>query len=156
MAMDLPRTSVDTASPTGLPTGKTRRRALVPLTALALWACASVPADSLEQGGLVPDANAAVHCPRGTVFAAGQTMGRLSAVWCEKPDGRRHGPYVEWWENHQKKGAGLYQDGVRHGVWTFFLNNGQRDSQVEYRNGEATSSPSPPATPAPQSAAPPS
>jgi hypothetical protein len=123
-----------------LPTGNFRW--LAPLAALGLAACASAP--PIEQPGLIPDAQAAVSCPRGTVFAAGQTMGRLSAVWCEKPDGRRHGPYVEWWENHQKKGAGMYQDGVRHGVWTFFLNNGQRDSQVEYKNGETAPGAIPP------------
>ena len=87
------------------------------------------------------DANRAVSCPHGTVFAAGQTQGRLSAVWCERPDGRRHGPYIEWWENHQKKSSGLYQDGVRQGVWTFFVPSGQRDSQIEYRNGAAVTAP---------------
>jgi hypothetical protein len=108
----------------------------------ALWlaACASATSnEQLAQPGTVMDANAAVHCPRGTAFAAGQTQGRLSAVWCERPDGRRHGPYIEWWENHQKKGAGLYEDGTRQGVWTFFLSNGQRDSQIEYRNGVVVS-----------------
>jgi len=142
MAMDSPRTSSCSPSRTGSPTAKSRLRTslLVPLTALVLGGCASAPA-AIEQSGLVRDANAAISCPHGTVFAAGQTMGRLSAVWCEKPDGRRHGPYVEWWENHQKKGAGMFRDGVRDGVWTFFLNNGERDSQVEYKNGAATSGP---------------
>ncbi len=103
--------------------------------ALLLSACASA-GPPLDQPGPILDANTAVHCPRGTAYAAGQTQGRLSAVWCEKPDGRRHGPYIEWWENRQKKGAGMYQDGNRNGIWTFFLSSGQRDSQVEYRNGE--------------------
>ena len=108
------------------------------LTVLLWGACASPPPlPPSDQPGLVADANAAIRCDRGTVFAAGQTQGRLSAVWCERPDGRRHGPYLEWWENHQKKGAGSYRDGVRHGTWTFFLPSGQRDSQIEYVNGEA-------------------
>lgn len=118
------------------------------IAALALGACASETAVAqLDQPGLIQDANAAIRCPHGTAVAAGQTQGRLSAVWCEKPDGRRHGPYLEWWENHQKKSAGMYQDGVRHGVWSFFLMNGQRDSQVEYRNGEAVSPPAAAPTP---------
>lgn len=127
----------DAALGTGWPLGKPRRRAQLwgPLAALLLGACASAP--PIEQSGPIMDANAAVSCPHGTVFAAGQTQGRLSAAWCEKPDGRRHGPYVEWWENRQKKGAGEYRDGVRAGVWTFFVPSGQRDSQVEYRGGQA-------------------
>lgn len=114
------------------------------LLGLGLGACAATnetTLSQLEQPGQVLDANAALHCPRGTVMAAGQTQGRLSAVWCEKPDGQRHGPYLEWWENHQKKSVGLYRDGLRQGLWTFFLMDGQRDSQIEYRNGEAVSSP---------------
>lgn len=114
--------------------------------ALLLGACGGeTSVVQLSQPGVVQDANSAVHCPSGTSFAAGQTQGRLSAVWCERPDGRRHGPYVEWWENRQKKAAGLYQDGVRQGVWTFFQSNGMRDSQIEYKNGESvrTLAPSP-------------
>lgn len=114
------------------------------LLGLGLGACAATnetTLSQLEQPGQVLDANAALHCPRGTVMAAGQTQGRLSAVWCEKPDGQRHGPYLEWWENHQKKSVGLYRDGLRQGLWTFFLMDGQRDSQVEYKNGDVISSP---------------
>ena len=140
--MQMQRTSCFTDSSAAAAAG--RARGLLPpmvraaLTALLRGACASSPPlPPSDQPGLVADANAAIRCDRGTVFAAGQTQGRLSAVWCERPDGRRHGPYLEWWENHQKKGAGSYRDGVRHGTWTFFLPSGQRDSQIEYVNGEA-------------------
>lgn len=136
MAMQMQRTSCFSHSQTSATVGPARR--LAPLLALLLGACASSPPlPPIDQPGVVTDANAAIRCERGTVFAAGQTQGRLSAVWCERPDGRRHGPYLEWWENHQKKGAGSYRDGVRHGTWTFFLPSGQRDSQIEYVNGEA-------------------
>lgn len=141
MAMQLQRTFSFTDSPAGAAVGRARRLGpLEALTALAVLvgACASSPPlPPIDQPGVVADANAAIRCDRGTVFAAGQTQGRLSAVWCERPDGRRHGPYLEWWENHQKKGAGSYRDGVRHGTWTFFLPSGERDSQSEYVNGEA-------------------
>jgi len=143
--MQMQRTSCFTDSSAAAAAGRARgllppmvRAALTALTALLWGACASSPPlPPSDQPGLVADANAAIRCDRGTVFAAGQTQGRLSAVWCERPDGRRHGPYLEWWENHQKKGAGSYRDGVRHGTWTFFLPSGQRDSQIEYVNGEA-------------------
>lgn len=140
MAMQLQRTSSFIDSPAGAAVGRARRLgpARAALLALGLGACASSPPlPPIDQPGVVADANAAIRCDRGTVFAAGQTQGRLSAVWCERPDGRRHGPYIEWWENHQKKGAGNYRDGMRHGTWTFFLPSGQRDSQIEYVNGEA-------------------
>lgn len=142
MAMQLQRTSFFTDSPAGVAVGPARGlgplTALTALGALLLGACASSPPlPPIDQPGVIADANAAIRCDRGTVVAAGQTQGRLSAVWCERPDGRRHGPYLEWWENHQKKGAGTYRDGVRHGTWTFFLPSGQRDSQIEYVNGEA-------------------
>lgn len=125
--------------------GPVRRRRrltglLLPLAALLGGACASAPSP-IDQPGPVTDAPHAISCPRGTVFATGQTKGLPSAVWCERPDGRRHGPYIEWWENTQKKSAGLYQEGVRHGTWTFFTPSGQRDSQTEYRNGEAVTAP---------------
>ncbi len=79
--------------------------------------------------------SAELHCPRGTVLVRGQTMGVQSALWCEKQGGVKHGPFVEWYENHQKKDAGDYEDGRRHGPWSFWLPNGQLDSQIRYDHG---------------------
>ncbi len=138
--MDSVSTVSCTSSPTGAGAVRRRVRGLLTLALLLGGACASVP-PPIDEPGPVTDASHAIRCPRGTVFATGQTQGRPSAVWCERADGRRHGPYIEWWENNQKKSAGLYQEGVRHGTWTFFTASGARDSQSEYRNGETVTAP---------------
>jgi hypothetical protein len=127
-----------------------------------LGACAYSPDANLLSGGVV-DAQSLTgktRCPRGATIVHGQTMGVQSALWCEKPGGIKHGPFVEWYENHQKKTAGEYIEGLRNGPWAFFLPNGQLDTRITYDNGAAvsteTGAPQPStASPAPPAPAPP-
>ena len=102
-----------------------------------LLGCASAPAVDLSQGGVVDpqELAARLRCPRGTELVQGQTQGVLTAVWCEKPGSVKHGPFIEWFANHQKQSAGLYEEGHRQGTWSFFLPSGQLDSQVSYDKG---------------------
>lgn len=96
---------------------------------------------TLLQGGLVDpqDLVASLRCPRGTTQTQGQTMGVVTAIWCEKPGNIKHGAFVEWYENHQKKDAGEYVDGRRQGTWVFWLPGGQQDSTITYEKGEVIS-----------------
>lgn len=103
----------------------------------------------------------AVACPSGTLPARGVAFGTYTSVWCEKKDGTKHGPYLEWWENGQKKSVGQYSNGTRDGRWEFYRDNGQPDSTVEFRAGvpvrtqEAPQATTPPAAAPPPAAPPP-
>ena len=106
----------------------------------------------------------AIACPSGTMPARGVAYGTYTSVWCEKKDGTKHGPYLEWWENGTKKSVGQYQNGTRDGRWEFYRDSGQPDSTVEFRAGvpvrtqeapqAATPPPAAPAAPAPAPPAP--
>ena len=118
---------------------------LAALSALSIWAiaapggsgCAHTEESVLTQGGVVDPqgVDAQLKCPRGTVFATGMTMGVKTSVWCERQGGVKHGPFLEWYENHQKKSAGEYEEGHRQGTWSFWLPSGQFDSHIKYDHG---------------------
>lgn len=120
-----------------------------------LVACGTAAALSdpgLSQGGAVDGQalSARIRCPRGAHLIHGQTMGVETALWCERPGGVKHGPFVEWYENHQMKTTGEHQDGHRQGTWSFWLQNGQLDSRITYERGTVVSTEAgPPAAPSP-------
>src|SRR4051794_836363 len=97
-------------------------------------ACATTAPDAnLRESGVVDAAlGDKLRCPRGATLIHGQTMGVESALWCEKPGGIKHGPFVDWYENHQKKTVGEYEEGLRTGPWNFFSPNGQLDTRITY------------------------
>lgn len=116
---------------------------------LALSGCAQSAQSA--RGGLLPidastDPRALLDCPRGTAVTQGLTAGVLSSVYCERPNGVRHGPYLEWWPNKYKKTVGQYKEGQRDGTWSFFTQTGALESQVNYQSGQ--SSPGSPGSPA--------
>lgn len=120
--------------------------------------CATTSAP--ERGGVVPvdstrDPRTLLDCPRGTTVTQGLTMGVLSTVYCERPTGVRHGPFLEWWPNKVKKTAGNYKEGQRDGAWSFFTQTGELESQVTYQGDQPVSAPTPtPANPANPAASP--
>lgn len=135
------------------------RIASIVTTLPLLVACATPISDAnLRESGTV-DAQSMggkLRCPRGATLVHGQTMGVESALWCEKPGGIKHGPFVDWYENHQKKTVGEYEEGLRSGPWNFFSPNGQLDTRITYERGAAISTetgPGPGPAQAPASAA---
>jgi hypothetical protein len=121
----------------------------------ALWSSGCGHTAQNERGGTVPvdttrDPRTMLDCPRGTAVTQGVTMGALSAVYCERPTGVRHGPYLDWWPNKIKKSVGNYKEGQRDGVWSFFTQTGELESQVNYQGSQAI-----PINPAPAAPAPP-
>jgi hypothetical protein len=102
----------------------------------------------LSSGTVDPqELSTTLHCPRGTTITQGQTRGVVSAIWCERTGGVKHGPFIEWYENHQKKSAGEYLESRRQGPWVFWLPGGQQDSTITYENGTVVSqSAAPPAS----------
>lgn len=109
-------------------------RRLLLVWAAVFWAgCVAPKKLRLSEPAVITDSEKAVTCERGTRLSRGTSFQRYTSAWCEKPDGTRHGPFIDWWENGQKKTAGLYKEGRRDGVWTFFRETGEVDSQTEYR-----------------------
>src|SRR5262249_15633457 len=103
------------------------------LIGAAVWlpACASAPDRTLDTSGPVDpqSLSARLRCPGGAVLTHGQTLGVETALWCEKTGGIKHGPFIEWYPNHQKKTAGEYLEGHRQGPWSFWNPDGQLDSR---------------------------
>ncbi len=122
--------------------GKTLLFGLRPgLLVSLLTGCATTSSIDLSAGGVVdpPSLTSSIRCARGTALVYGQTMGVETAAWCERPGGVKHGPFLDWYENHQKKSAGEYEEGHRKGTWSFWLPNGQLDSRMDYAKGTAGS-----------------
>jgi len=101
-----------------------------------LCACAHshVP---LTEPARITDPAKAVTCQKGTELSRGVSFQTYISAWCQRPDGVKHGEFVDWWENGNKKSAGMYREGRREGVWTFFRETGEVDSRIEYRDGNA-------------------
>lgn len=93
------------------------------------------PGPPLSEPAKITDSTRAVSCGKGTELSRGTSFQTYTAAWCQRPDGTRHGEYVDWWENGMKKSAGMYREGRRDGVWTFFREGGEVDSRLEYRDG---------------------
>ncbi len=91
----------------------------------------------------ITDSTKAVSCGKGTELSRGTSFQTYTAAWCQRADGTRHGQYVDWWENGMKKSAGMYREGRRDGIWTFFRETGEVDSQIEYRDGVQPPPPTP-------------
>ena len=110
----------------------------VAVTTLALWfvACAH-SSPPLNEPARITDSTKAVTCQRGTELSRGVSYQTYVSAWCQRPDGTKHGQFVDWWENGNKKSAGTYSEGRREGVWTFFRETGEADSHIEYRDGVA-------------------
>jgi len=62
--------------------------------------------------------------------------GGVVATWCELPDGRKHGPYVEWWSRTQQRMRGQYQFGGRTGTWLSWARGGPRTREIEFWEGD--------------------
>ena len=49
----------------------------------------------------------------------GKTQGSIK-------DGKKHGPYVTYWDNGQLSSKGTYKDNMREGPWVFYTDNGTK------------------------------
>jgi hypothetical protein len=85
---------------------------------------------------LANDATFKLNCPANThQFGSPQ-----EGISCRKPDssigqGIAHGPYVSFHANGQKSAEGQYVDGFRSGSWTFYSEDGQVRSRIEFQAG---------------------
>ncbi|MEW6055529.1 MAG: hypothetical protein AB1540_02870 [Bdellovibrionota bacterium] len=79
-----------------------------------------------------------VHdCPPGTRMA-GATPADATARGCQRQDKEgnliRHGPWTEWYLNGQKQKQGDYFNGKRTGLWTWWYPGGLKMQQGKYLN----------------------
>lgn len=73
-----------------------------------------------------------ITCPQGTAARDEST----TATWCERPDGRRHGPYLERYPDGSERTRGQHVDGMRDGEWIGSWTDGKRRSVEHYDRGK--------------------
>jgi len=54
----------------------------------------------------------------------------------ELKKGKKHGPWVKYWDNGQLSSKGNYKDGKKDGPWVTYHNNGQLSEKVTYKDGK--------------------
>jgi hypothetical protein len=76
-----------------------------------------------------------VLCGPGTKPAGAAPPAGLAA-WCERPGtGVKHGWFLSWYPNGDRKEAGTYVEGKQQGVWTRFWQAGGPKTQLNYLSG---------------------
>lgn len=65
------------------------------------------------------------RCPAGTKLTSGRDDDNegLTARWCERPDGTRHGTYISYWESGARLTEGEIRDGQRQGIWRSYYDH---------------------------------
>jgi hypothetical protein len=87
-------------------------------------------------GSLAGEAAPKLNCPANTRQFGNPQEGLI----CRKPNpagdlGVAHGPYASFHANGQKDAEGQYVDGFRSGTWSFYSENGQLRSRIEFQTG---------------------
>ena len=117
----------------------------------------SIPEAIPEEPALVEWwADRAKACPSGAVIK-GMAPPMGTEVWCEKPDGTKHGrwtwwygegrplsdgaldaegkpngPWIAWHESGKRKMQGRYVAGMKDGRWTMWHENGEPSTDVRF------------------------
>jgi antitoxin component YwqK of YwqJK toxin-antitoxin module len=73
------------------------------------------------------------RCPEGAMFIGGP--GPAGVAYCEREDGRYHGPYTRWFASGDLSEEGTYVDGKRDGVWTWWYTSGAVLEQSSWKAG---------------------
>ena len=58
----------------------------------------------------------------------GKTQGSIK-------DGKKHGPYVTYWDNGQLMSKGTHKDGRKDGPWVTYFENGKLYDKGTYKDG---------------------
>jgi hypothetical protein len=75
-------------------------------------------------------------CPPGTK-SSGAPPPKGTMRWCERPDGTKDGPLIEWYPNGKEKSEVFYRNGQMHGPSTAWHDNGHKLSIGCWKNGKA-------------------
>lgn len=80
-------------------------------------------------------------CPEGTEkFGAPPPLG--TKIYCRQPmrNGmKKHGAFVSWFQNGQKKMEGEYHHDAKNGDWTYYHRNGKEKYSEKWNNGQRIS-----------------
>jgi antitoxin component YwqK of YwqJK toxin-antitoxin module len=74
-------------------------------------------------------------CPEGTDISRRILSGGSEAEWCRRDDGVRQGPEVRFYESGAKMVEGAYLDGVLHGLWRYYFNEGSVWREDRWEDG---------------------
>ena len=88
--------------------------------------------------GAADGGTAGIVCPEGASLREEVMTDplRMRTVWCETEDGLRHGPYKEWRENGQLATDFTYRLGVKDGLQRTWFKNGTLRSEETWRDGQ--------------------
>jgi hypothetical protein len=95
------------------------------------------PRRALGAAALLAGACAAPYtqCPEGTDVTRRILSGGSEAEWCHREDGVRQGPEVRFYESGARMVEGAYLDGVLHGVWRYYFNEGSVWREDRWEDG---------------------
>ena len=74
------------------------------------------------------------RCPDGARLH-GRTPPAGTLEWCAKPDGEKHGRWVEWYPGGKRKSEGQFVDGKMEGRWVSYFDTGEKQLEGGYRGG---------------------
>ena len=118
---------------TGLGASATARRAL---SSAVLGVVALGVIVLIASGAPAETANRSPpSCPDGAASHEEREHGRVTQQWCSRRNGVRHGRYASYYDNGKEIVTGEYRDGVMHGNWAYFLSDGSVWRRDEYRDG---------------------
>ena len=82
------------------------------------------------------------HTPGGEERYYTPNQQRLHTGWVKSTSelwqlkqGKKHGIYISWYENSQKRSEGTYKDGSKDGLWIEWDERGQKRSEGAYKDG---------------------
>lgn len=73
-------------------------------------------------------------CPEGTTLQE-KKRGDIRSSFCGLSNGVRHGPWIDFWENGKIREIGPYVAGKRHGTFTTWDTKGKLTSRYTFENG---------------------
>gem|GEM_PF-1880141 len=76
-------------------------------------------------------------CPDDAVLA-GDAPPAGDEIWCQRPNGSKHGRWTWWADNGAKISEGEYLDDAPDGEWVVWYENGNRKAQGRYQQGRET------------------
>jgi antitoxin component YwqK of YwqJK toxin-antitoxin module len=107
---------------------------------------ARVPGLRLDDPAWIPPQVAAEFWTKGEAACGdgatlrGAAPPRGTAIWCELPDGTRHGGYVEWHATQpggeRIASIGQHERGQRNGVWISYHQSGKKKAEQTYKAGK--------------------
>ena len=108
------------------------KRILAPILLMVLLFPALALGEEVTMDDLV-ETNGLVYKKSTDVPFTGKVTGQEQGTF---KNGKKEGPWVDYWENGQLKMKGDYRDRGREGPWVSYWENGQLEMKGDYKNGK--------------------